>query len=186
VGGHSGNNRFFDGSIDELAVLARAVNEEEMRSMYLRGALQVRYRVRTCDDIACDTESFVGPDGTTATYFSEADNETLSPYIAAFTSLADNQYFQYRAYFETLDPNYSPEVSAVRTEYSIGGYGGEQTLDTCIDLSGELTNGYITQVPIDPRYGATENTYYAIKRSGSDRIEVKACGNEEDIINVSR
>jgi prepilin-type N-terminal cleavage/methylation domain-containing protein len=186
VGGHSGNNRFFDGSIDELAILGRAVDEEEMLSMYRRGALQVRYRVRSCDDLACDTESFVGPDGTTATYFSEVDNDTLSPYIATFTSLADDQYFQYRAYFETLDTSYSPEVSAVRTEYSIGGYGGEQTLGTCIDLSDELTNGYITQVPIDPRYGEAENTYYAIKRSGSDRIEVKACGNEEDIISVSR
>ncbi len=66
------------------------------------GALNITFQVRSCDDSACSGETFVGPDNTSSTYFTNASyntlNETLSP---------NNTYFQYKAFFWTEDQNYS-------------------------------------------------------------------------------
>lgn len=51
------------------------------------------------------------------------------------------------------------------------------TADSCIDISSELSS-YLF-MPVDPKYGSAERTYYAIKRENNDRkITVVSCGAE--------
>ena len=77
------------------------------------GALNVTFQIRSCDDSACSEETFVGPDNTSSTYFTNATynllNETLSP---------NNTYFQYKAFFYTQDQNYTPMLFNVSIGYT--------------------------------------------------------------------
>ncbi len=59
--------------VDEASIWRRALSSDEVRALYQRGALHLELQVRACADGVCDTEPFVGPDGTDATFFSEAD-----------------------------------------------------------------------------------------------------------------
>ncbi|MFH1188652.1 MAG: LamG-like jellyroll fold domain-containing protein [bacterium] len=186
IGGHSANDRFFDGGMDEFAYWNRALSAEELIGIYRRGVLKLKYQVRSCDDPSCDTEIFVGPDGTSGTYFSELNSTSVLPPSFSLSNVSDNQYFQYRTYLETDDATYSPEINSITVEYSLGGIAGEVTADACLDIGGNLVSGYLTSMPTDPKDGSAANTYYAIKRTASNRVEVKACSNEEEIISVSR
>jgi uncharacterized repeat protein (TIGR01451 family) len=69
-------DNFLYGDIDEVAVFNRAMDADEIQDIYLRGALQARFQVRTCDDRFCDTETFAGPDGTNATYYPSYNSAT--------------------------------------------------------------------------------------------------------------
>ncbi len=92
----------FDGYIDEMAAFNRALTPTEVQDIYLRGALRQQIQVRTCDDAICDTEVFVGSDGTNGTFFSELLNSTTGlPSLAM--PLPNNQYFQYQVTLETDD-----------------------------------------------------------------------------------
>ncbi len=59
--------------VDEAAIWKRALSGAEIASLYSRGALQMGLQVRACADGSCDSEEFVGPDGSNASYFTEAD-----------------------------------------------------------------------------------------------------------------
>ena len=90
----------FDGPIDEVAVWSRGLTANEAYQVYLRGASRVRYQVRSCALSDCSDGSYVGPDGTNSTYFSELGNGTTSfPSIAM--SIGSNRYFQYKAMLDT-------------------------------------------------------------------------------------
>jgi hypothetical protein len=121
VGSQSGASSFFEGKIDEVAIWKRTLDPAEILELYRRGANRVKFQVRSCDDAACDTESWIGPDGTAATYFSELHNcssingatgecngsvNVASPSIAFsdfVTAPTANQYFQYQAILESDD-----------------------------------------------------------------------------------
>ncbi|RLJ03762.1 MAG: hypothetical protein DRP08_03045, partial [Candidatus Aenigmatarchaeota archaeon] len=75
---------------------------------YLRGALELKFQVRSCDDTSCSGEDFVGPDGTTASYF------TQSP---AALNISTNRYFHYKAYLSTEDVNETPILYNVTVNY---------------------------------------------------------------------
>ncbi|MBD3311116.1 MAG: prepilin-type N-terminal cleavage/methylation domain-containing protein [Candidatus Magasanikbacteria bacterium] len=52
------------------------------------------------------------------------------------------------------------------------------TEESCVDIADNLSN-YIPVIPVDPKYGSEERTYYAIKRENNNRkITVMACGAE--------
>ncbi len=55
-------------TLDEVAVFARPLSEPEIVALHRRGALQIEYTVRTCDDPACDGEVFLGPGREPAPY----------------------------------------------------------------------------------------------------------------------
>jgi len=74
-------------------------NEED------RQPTDLTFQVRSCNDSLCDTETFVGPDGTAGTTFTTAAGENIS--------VSGNRYFQYRVSFVSSDSNYSPELSDV-------------------------------------------------------------------------
>ena len=66
-----GTPRYFDGLLDEVVIWDVELTSTEAQALYQRGALDIKYQVRTCDDQSCDTEEFIGPDGTTADYYQE-------------------------------------------------------------------------------------------------------------------
>ena len=93
------------GELDEVAIWNRALSANEVRDLYLRGAVRLKYQTRFCDDSGCDTEAFIGPDGTIGTYFSELNNSALTTPSLSFSSFAgvDNlngpgRFFQYKAF----------------------------------------------------------------------------------------
>jgi hypothetical protein len=101
---------YFQGNLDEIAFWSNIITPADVTDQYRRGANRLKFQVRSCDDSACSGESFVGPDGTGATYYTELDNNTLDLPVFPLTNLISNQYFQYNAIFETDDNTTSPEL----------------------------------------------------------------------------
>ena len=127
------NNLYLTGELDEVAIWSRALDANEVRQLYQRGANRIKYQVRSCNDNACAGETWDGPDGAIGTYFSEqhnnsnidADNDgsnepdgnvqTALPTLTFndFTlnggggqlAMTNNRYFQYRTILESDDEN---------------------------------------------------------------------------------
>ena len=97
---------YFNGAIDEVAIWNRTLSADEILKLYKRGALKLNLSVRSCDDSACDGESY-------SDYFTNASgivlNETVTPI---------NRYFQYRFNFETNDTNQTPVLYNVTINYT--------------------------------------------------------------------
>ncbi|MFZ4715216.1 MAG: LamG domain-containing protein [Bacteriovoracaceae bacterium] len=107
---------YFSGKLDEIAIWSRALHANEIKQLYQRGASRLKFQVRSCDDNACSGETWKGPDGTSASYFSElfnmstqaatpsgtvnasAPSMTLQNYSSPVSA---NRYFQYRTIFES-------------------------------------------------------------------------------------
>ncbi|RJQ55793.1 MAG: LamG domain-containing protein, partial [Nitrospiraceae bacterium] len=109
----SGAAKIFDGYIDEVAIYNRALTAQEIIDSYVRGAVRLKYQARSCDDSACDGENFSGPDGTSSTYYSELSNSTADLPADIPLFVTDSRYFQYKAYLETDNISYSPELKNV-------------------------------------------------------------------------
>ena len=100
------------GELDEVAVYGRALTPDEVQDRYLRNAQQLKFQVRSCDDVACDTEPFIGPDGTAATYYTEIESDSLGlPTVTI--DVDDNRYVQYQLTMGTTDPLQNVAVSSV-------------------------------------------------------------------------
>jgi hypothetical protein len=106
----------YQGAMDELVILSTSLSDTEVGDIYRRGALRLRYQVRSCDDAACTGELFAGPDGTGTTYYSELDNTSpMLPSMDLF-NVPDNQYFQFRAFFESDMSDETPALSRTTIE----------------------------------------------------------------------
>jgi len=105
--GPTGTSQYFSGRLDEVAVYSRTLSSGEVNDHYLRGALQLGFQVRSCDDAGCDGETF------SAETYSEQSNTTTGLPSVTLTGIPNNRYFQYRAVFETDDTDYSPELRSV-------------------------------------------------------------------------
>ncbi len=114
----------FIGSIDEVGVWSRALSATEVSDMYKRGALNLKYQVRSCDDAACAGESFAGPDGTGSTYYTELGNSTTTTPSFVLTNVPTNRYFQYQATLTTANTTLTPEIQSVSVTYPSGSGGG--------------------------------------------------------------
>ena len=98
---------YFSGRIDEVAIYTRTLSVGEVNDHYLRGALRLYFQVRSCDDPACVGEAFG------STVYSEQSNASVSGPSLTLSGIADNRYFQYRAFFASDAPAYSPELHRV-------------------------------------------------------------------------
>jgi len=112
-GKYSHSQHEFDGSIDELAVYDRVLSPDEVLDQYKRGALRLMFQVRSCNDSVCDGENFMGNDGTGASFYSELENDSLTPPALALVDIAEGSYFQYRAIMEADTSLHSPELKSV-------------------------------------------------------------------------
>lgn len=105
----------FVGKLDEFMVFNSALTGTEVANLYQRGIMNLRFQIRSCDDNACSGETFVGPDGTAATYFSELLNFGFTtPNYSLPGTLIPNRYFQYRATLSSDDASYRPQLDKVR------------------------------------------------------------------------
>ena len=134
------SNFYFAGDIDEVALWNRGLTPQEALQLYRRGANRLKYQVRlsALPDLS-DNPSWLGPDGTAFTYFSEryttsnpvsaGGNVLVAPPDMAFANFAPGltlpvkPYLQYRMVLESDDQQMlcgyptstacSPEVQAV-------------------------------------------------------------------------
>jgi surface protein len=116
----------FSGQIDEVAIWSRALHADEARQLYRRGANRIKHQVRTCTTSDCsDNPTWIGPDNTNGSYFSELNNYStynydlgtcagtsmmrgspsllFSCFTSALSNLTSQRYFQYRAILESDD-----------------------------------------------------------------------------------
>lgn len=56
--------------------------------------------------------------------------------------------------------------------------GALTTLASCIDISPELVDTYLSSIPLDPATGTAGNTDYYVNRTGNSRLTVGACDPE--------
>ncbi|MCA9388441.1 LamG domain-containing protein, partial [Candidatus Berkelbacteria bacterium] len=104
----------FAGQIDEVAFFDRALSADEIEDFYNRGAKRIKFQVRSCNDPACSGESFIGPDGSGATYYSEElNNSSLGLPNLDLLGINSNRYFQYRLFLESDLPVAGPLLNEV-------------------------------------------------------------------------
>lgn len=71
----------------------------------------IQFQVRSGDSADLSSVSWVGPDGTSGTYFTNPVGEYLP------TVLNNHRYFQYKVYLTTSDSNYTPILEEVTINY---------------------------------------------------------------------
>lgn len=71
----------------------------------LPSGTNLTFQVRSCDDLACSGESFIGPTGLSNTVYVNNANENLN--------VTNNIYFQYKGLFSTNNGNFTPSLSSV-------------------------------------------------------------------------
>ncbi len=101
----SGEGRFFNGEIDEIAMWNRSLSELEIKEIYKKGAVKLNLSARSCDDAGCDGE----------TWQDISDNSPQS----LLGIINDNRYFQYRFDFLTDNSAFSPLLESVSIDYII-------------------------------------------------------------------
>jgi hypothetical protein len=145
IGGSGGGGEQVNGRMDEAAMWNRTLTSTEISDLYRRGANRLGFQVRSCDDVACSGESFSGPDGTGATYYTEETNNTLGLPSSVLTNVIDNRYFQYETTFLTDDNAISPELMCVTID-SVSLQSGFSTTgdyDAIFSTTTEKINYYI-------------------------------------------
>ena len=55
-----------------------------------------------------------------------------------------------------------------------------QTSDACLDLADSLVDTYFAKMPVDPKDGDDNKTYYAIRETASGAVQVVACQAEDN------
>jgi len=140
----------YAGAIDEVAVYTRSLSAGEALEHYWRGALQLAFQVRACQNKQCPNVDFTGPGGLIDTYYTELDNLTLGTPTAVLTGLRRTRYFQYRVYLTTETPDASPELRSVRV-----GPGHDQiTLDGSLGYcQATASNAFMCQIDEVPGQG---------------------------------
>jgi hypothetical protein len=98
-------------TFDEVVMFKRPLSAEEVGALYRRGITQLRLQVRACDLSDCGGVSFVGPDGSSTSFFSENTVPTIAPSANTFHFYGipvPGRYFQYQLYLDTEDAAVPP------------------------------------------------------------------------------
>lgn len=128
IGHMQAQSQSFVGKIDDVAIWKdRALTAAEVLEIYKRAALKIKIQIRTCTLSDCsDNPTWLGPDGTNSTYFTEINNNsipstglgvvsTTAPEMVLshfpFLIIMSYSYFQYRVVFETDHSSYSPDLN---------------------------------------------------------------------------
>ena len=99
IGAFSGGGDQYqaEGSFDEVAIWRRALGEEEIRALYLRGALRLAFQVRTCADLACwHASPFVGPANSLTAFFVDESDGSHAEVQASLSGMESSRFIQYR------------------------------------------------------------------------------------------
>ncbi len=173
----------YNGLVDEAIIFNRSMSATEVTDMYKRGALSLKYQVRSCAQANCSDGTFIGPDNTVNTYYSESSNTSISTPSLSLSNIGSNQYFQYKTFFDSPATSMTPELKSVDlagTQTVVQGSVGasSSTAAACLDISSALAPTYITSIPFDPKVGDSAKTYYAVKKTAAGRINVQSCSPE--------
>ncbi|MFC1696710.1 LamG-like jellyroll fold domain-containing protein [Nanoarchaeota archaeon] len=109
--GYSGGNQGPNSTLDEFALWDTALTATDVSNLYKRGSINLDLKARTCDDASCSGEAWVDIDD--------------QGYQAKSLSLDDNQYFQYKFYFENSTSQIFPELYNVTVTYEAVSTGCE-------------------------------------------------------------
>ncbi len=94
--------RFFNGTLDEVAIYNRSLSASEILDHYKRGILSLNVSVRSCDDPLCSGDPWI-------------DIPDISPQPL---TIPDSQYIQFAFNFSTDFSLYSPELFNVSVQFS--------------------------------------------------------------------
>lgn len=112
-GSNSNAADFVEGEIDEISVWSKALSDAEIQSMYSRSHMNAKFQVRACENTPC-TGAWIGPDGTSSSFFDEQLNQTSSLPVYDLSSLnLTGRYFQYRLLLETGESDQRPIIESV-------------------------------------------------------------------------
>jgi len=95
--------RYYNGTIDEIAIYNSALTNDAVLDRYRRGILGMNMSIRSCDDPDCAGEEW---------------NVTHTDPAGSALAVEDNQYIQYMASFMTADLRQSPEFYNATFTYS--------------------------------------------------------------------
>ncbi|MBT4153430.1 MAG: hypothetical protein HOE53_02160 [Candidatus Magasanikbacteria bacterium] len=165
IGTYYSNTYNFDGDIDEVAIWNDVLSATDIEAMYRRGALKLQLQVRSCDDSACSGETWMGPDGTVSSYYNELSTSTVGLPAKTLFNVLDNQYFQYRTFFETTSSTLTPELSSVTLAgTSIDSPGVTLSETTQAATEGGVTDTYTVVLDAAP----TANVDIAVSFSNAE------------------
>jgi hypothetical protein len=106
--------------VDEVAIWRRALSAREARDVWRRGSTRLKLQVRACDEPGCAGVPFAGPDGTAATFFSEATHGAGDgpPGLGALgpAGARAGRYFQYAVSLETDSSRETPGLTEVTVQ----------------------------------------------------------------------
>jgi uncharacterized repeat protein (TIGR01451 family) len=138
----------FVGYIDEVAIFDRALSPDAIHDHYLRGAMRVQFQARACDEETCNGIDFVGPDGTSNTYY---------PDLVGHSGLDEDFEGGYDNWTMTglWNPETEAEACGLRVtpfpSSSHAAYYGQD--GTCTYNTGAANSGTLTQVGPVPLTG---------------------------------
>lgn len=167
----NGENGYFEGSIDEFAVFNRSLGSSEPQTHFERGNRQLSFQVRSCDDALCDTETFIGPDGTTGTFYTESLINSPTTPTPSLSNVSDNQYFQFRMQMETIIDDSTLEISSVIANED----NGQRTITGNVE-AGSL---YIDEMPDNFSF-----TAIAAPTATTDQFDNTGGTNNTDLLRV--
>ena len=163
VGSLVGNTNTFRGTIDEVAVYSRVLSLSEITSRYNRGARRIKLQARHCNNSNCSDGTFVGPDGTAATFFTENSNtsnsQTTTFNVASL--FTNRQYFQYRAVFESDNSVLNPQLSSVSIKPDLYDSGYPTVINN-------TPFNFVTLASFTPNTVGTGEVRYQISRDGTN------------------
>ncbi len=110
----------------------------------------ISLQARSCDDSSCSGESFAGPDGTSASYYTNDISSELNASI--------NRYFQFIAYFTTSDQSQTPQLSSVTINYSSTVTDADGNFNYSLDTSNLDTGNYTVKVNTTYQESYAENS----------------------------
>jgi hypothetical protein len=105
--GYDSNGDYF-GRIDEVAIFDRVLSGQEIADHYRAGAVTLKLQARSWT--SGGPGPFVGPDGTSATYFTDPELNSL------VSAIPLNQYFQYQVTFGSEDYLWNPKFQGARVD----------------------------------------------------------------------
>ena len=176
IGSRTTSDRNFNGVIDEVAIYSRALSASEISSRYNAGKSELKFQVRTCPDLACASNQFVGPDLTSSSYYNASQLSNL-----AFSNTLIGRYFQYKIIFGTGSSSFTPRISQINISTESLNVSQTSSNDSCINFQPMLNGIELPFIPADPSNGTAAKTNYAI-RQVNGIIQLYACGSESNAI----
>lgn len=119
IGSQGGSQSSWNGFWDEAAIWGKAMTDEEINNLYLRGLARVMFQVRSCQNSDCSDGTFSGPYENENNWYSEMLNLRTPLPSLSIPLPSEGRYWQYRIRVRTDEKNIQPQLSAVSASYTL-------------------------------------------------------------------